>query len=441
MRFGECVAEIAPFTPEKFQDIRRHIDPTWIEQAIHATGSASLRRRRLPAEQVVWLVIGMALMRDRSIHDVVSKLDLALPGPSLTVVPSVVAEARARLGDEPLQWLFTITADQWAHASADRHRWRGLALYGADGTTLRVPDSPENAKHFGYAKSVRGESAYPMVRAVALMALRSHLLAGVEFGPYETGELSYAADLWASVPDDSLTALDKGFFSAAILIPLARDGSNRHWLTRAKSNLRWSRLRRFGRNDDLVEMAVSGSARAKDPTLPKTWQARAITYQRKGFRPQTLLTSLLDAELYPAAEIVSLYHERWELELGYDEIKTEMLEGEPTIRSKSPAAVRQELWGIFMAFNLVRLEMERIATEAGVEPTRISFIAALRFICDEWLWCAIASPGAIPRHLRNLRAKLKTFILPPRRPRRAYPRAVKIKMSNYTRKRRPVRNQ
>jgi hypothetical protein len=80
--------------------------------------------------------------------------------------------------------------------------------------------------------------------------------------------------------------------------------------------------------------------------------------------------------------------------------------------------------------------MERVADEARVEPTRISFVAALRLICDEWLWCAVASPGAIPKHLRNLRASLKTLILPPRRPERSYPRAVKIKISPYPRKRR-----
>jgi hypothetical protein len=269
------------------------------------------------------------------------------------VVPSTVAEARARLGDEAMQWLFAISAEHWAHDSASRHRWRGLALYGADGTTLRVPDSPENAEHFGYARSVRGESGYPMVRAVGLMALRSHLLASVAYGPYETGEITYAAELWPSVPDDSLTTIDKGFFSAGILIPLARDGKNRHWLTRAKKNLRCRVIQRLGPKDQIVEMDVSSRARARDATLPKTWLARAITYQRKGFRPQKLLTSLLDANLYPAAEIASLYHERWELELGYDEIKTEMLDREETIRSRTPAGVRQELCGVFLAYNLV----------------------------------------------------------------------------------------
>jgi Insertion element 4 transposase N-terminal/Transposase DDE domain len=436
MRLSESLPLIAEITPEKFEDLRRNLDPEWILQALHATGTASIRNRRLPAQQVVWLVVAMALFRDRPIHDIVTKLDLALPGPSPCIAPSTVAEARARLGDEPMEWLFSICADQWAHSSARQHDWRGLALYGADGTTLRVPDSLANAQTFGYSRSVRGESAYPLVRVVGLMALRSHLLASVAFGPYQTSEMAYATQLWPCVPNDSLTIVDRLFFAAGILIPLARDGQNRHWLIRAKKNLKWRVLRRLGKNDALVEMNVSSEARKKDPSLPKTWVLRAIRYQRKGFQPQTLLTSLVDADSYPAAEIAALYHERWELELGYDEIKTEMLDREEAIRSQSPASVRQELWGIFLAYNLVRLEMEQVADEAGVEPARISFVAALRLICDEWLWCAIASPGAIPKHLRNLRASLKTLILPPRRSERRYPRAVKIKMSNYPRKRR-----
>ena len=436
MRLRESLEAVAAFTPEAFEDLRRDVDPEWIVQALEATGTATLRTRRLPAEQVVWLVIGMALFRNRSIHDIVTKLDLALPGISLTVAPSTVVEARARLGAEPMEWLFAISAEHWTHQSARTHHWRGLALYGVDGTTLRVPDSPANAAHFGYARSCRGESAYPMVRAVGLMALRSHLLAAVAFGPYETSEIAYAVNLWASVPGDSLTIIDRGFLSARILLALARDGANRHWLIRTKKNQRWRVLHRLGPKDAIVEMTISSEARRKEPGLPKVWVARAITYQRKGFRAQTLLTSLLDPKAFPADEIATLYHERWELELGYDEIKTEMLDREEAIRSKSPTAVTQELWGVFLAYNLVRLEMQRVADEAGVEPTRISFVAALRLICDEWLWCAIATPGAIPKHLRNLRAALTTLILPPRRPQRSYPRAVKIKMSNYARKRR-----
>jgi len=88
MRLRESLEAVAELSPEAFEDLRRDIAPEWVLQSLEATGTATLRTRRLPAEQVVWLVIGMALFRNRSIHDVVSKLDLALPGSSLTVAPS-----------------------------------------------------------------------------------------------------------------------------------------------------------------------------------------------------------------------------------------------------------------------------------------------------------------------------------------------------------------
>ena len=144
--------------------------------------------------------------------------------------------------------------------------------------------------------------------------------------------------------------------------------------------------------------------------------------------------SLLDSKLFPAHEIIALYHERWELELGYDEIKTELLDREETIRSRKPDGVKQELWGILLAYNLVRLEMTRIAAEADVEPTRISFVEALRLIRDEWEWLTVTSPAAIPKRLETMRRNVQRYILPPRRS-RTFPRAVKIKMSSYDRKR------
>lgn len=439
MHLAASLAATAAFPrPEKLGAFAQHLPQAWLEQALEATGTATVRKRRLPAEQVVWVVLGMALYRDRSIVEVVDKLDLALPGTSgAPVAPSAVPQARARLGEEPMAWLFGHAARRWAHASADQQRWRGLALYGLDGTSLRVPDSNENREHFGSAKG-RTASGYPMTRLVALMALRSHVLAGARFGPYTRSEQSYANELWSEVPDQTLTVVDRNFLAARVLIPLSRSGQERHWLIRAKKNTAWRVVSRLGKQEQLVEMAVSYQARQEDPTLPEVWLARAIHYKRKGFPPQTLLTSLLDPAAYPAAELVALYHDRWELELGFDEIKTEVLEREETIRSKSPTAVSQEIWGILLAYNLVRLEMERVAVEAGVEPTRISFIGALHLVCDEWLWCAVASPGAIPKHLRNLRAKLARLVLPPRRA-RSYPRAVKIKMSSYPRKRPKLR--
>ncbi len=412
------------------------LDPEWIEEALAATGNATIRRRRLPAEQVVWLVIGMCLFRDLSMRELVATLDLALPGSrGIRVAPSSIVQARERLGDEPLRWLFERAASTWAHRSARAHEWRGLALYGADGTTVRVPDSDENRAHFG-GQIARWDSTsgYPLVRMVTLMALRSHILAGARFGPYATSEGSLADELWPLMPDHSLAVVDRNFFSARTLIGIERGGVQRHWLTRAKSDLACTRIERFAVGDELVELNVSKEARQKDETMPKTWRMRAIRYQRHGFAPQLLLTSLLDPKRYPAAEVVALYHERWEIELGYNEVKRVMLAREESTRSKSPKGVAQELWGLALAYNLVRFEAERVAEEAGVPPIRISFVAALNFIEGALRMWGTDSAGRLPERLIKLRQDVAHFVLPERRE-RSYPRAVKIKMSNYPRKR------
>ena len=234
-----------------------------------------------------------------------------------------------------------------------------------------------------------------MVRIAVLMVLRSHLLAAASFGRYGgTHELAYARPVCDAIAEDSVTVLDRGYLSAAFLLRI-ESGRERHWLVRARTDLKMRRLKRFAPGDELVEMDVSREARRADPSLPRTWTARLLRYRRQGF---------------PGAQ--------------YDEIKTELLEREEAIRSKKPDGVRQELWGVLLAYNLVRLEIESIACEAKVEPTQISFVEALRLMRDEWAWLSVTSPGAIPKRLEAMRRNVKRYVLPSRRPRR-YPRAVK----------------
>lgn len=427
-----------------FPRFAQSLEPAWVEQALRATGSATIRRRKLPAEHVVWLVLGMALLRDRSIEEVVRHLNLVMPTPlgePQHVSNGAVVQARTRLGPEPLAWLFHATAKVWATASADEHRWRGLAVLGLDGTTLRVPDSPENDQHFGRPGTSRGDAAagYPQLRLVTLMVLRSHLLLDLAFGPYRNGELTLARQLWPHLPERALVIVDKEFSNYEIFQTLGDPGHQRYWLTPAKQGkhtIQLHHLRQLGSGDSLVELRPSDATRKLQPSLPESIRARAIRYQRKGFKPRTLLTSLLDPVAFPAREIIALYHERWELELGYDEIKTHTLEREEaSLRCKHPERIAQELWGLAVAYNLVRRTMAGVARRAGVLPTAISYRHALNFVRTFWASAWLASPGVLPKRLRNLLDnELPLLILPPRRS-RTYPRAVKIKMSNYPRKR------
>jgi len=449
MALAEAIKDILECDiPAAFERFGKVLDPQWIDMALVMTGTASLRRRKLTAQTVVWLVIGMALFRDRAIAEVIAHLGLVLPSQvdeasGVVLAPSAIPQARYRLGAAPIEIIFVHTAEAWAAAAADAHRWRGLALYGVDGTTLRVPDTDENRAAFGLPPSSRGQAGYPQIRLVALMALRSHLVRAVAFGPYsgkETGEHSLARELWSEVPNDSLVILDKGFIDYGLFFHLSHgdDGAvpgRRHWLVRAKKNLRWKTLEVFSSGDELVEISISPQARKKDPSLPRTMIVRAVRYQVKGFRSQTLLTSMTDPEQYPAAEFAGLYHERWELELGYDEVKTHMLEREEALRSKKPEGVRQEIWGILLAYNLVRQEMLAVAEAAGVPPARVSFRHSLQFIrvfCMVEAW--VCAPGNLPRRLDSLHEMMASLlILPERRTERRYKRQVKIKMSGYAR--------
>jgi len=204
---------------------------------------------------------------------------------------------------------------------------------------------------------------------------------------------------------------------------------------RAKSTTRWRVVQTFAPGDEQVEMEVSPEARRRDPTLPRTWRARAIRYHRRGFRPSILLTSLDDPARWPAREIVALYHARWELELGLDEMKTEPMQGEDTLRSKTPWGVRQEIWGLMIGYNIVRRRAQDYATEQKVAPLRVSFVVILRQLRDRWIVLAIAGNDAASRVQAHARRLARRAVLPPRRSERQYPRAVKLKMSPYLRKR------
>jgi hypothetical protein len=154
----------------------------------------------------------------------------------------------------------------------------------------------------------QGRATYPGRRrgtTPSAEAIRTEMsLANAAFGRFEDSEPVLTSSLWREVPDDSLVLVDRNFLAAGILVPLVRDGRNRHWMTRAKTTTKWTVLESMAAADDLVELQISAEARNMDPSLPKTYVARAIKYHRKGFQPQTMLTSLTDAKTYPAKDIV-----------------------------------------------------------------------------------------------------------------------------------------
>ncbi|HGL4521336.1 TPA: IS4 family transposase, partial [Enterobacter roggenkampii] len=435
LTFGAMLTDYLTFMrdaePTDLSRLAEHLPHAWIEQAIEATGTASIRRRRLPAEQVVWLVIALAIYRHWSVSEVVDSLELVLPNETTFVSKSAVTQARQRLGHAPIAWLFEQTAQAWCKQDGTRHAFKGLSLWAMDGTTLRTPDSAANREHFGAQSYASGKVAsYPQVRAVTLTSVPTHLVANIAFGRYDTNEMIYAKNLLAQIPDHSLTVFDKGFLAAEILCGLNSGERNRHFLIPAKSNTRWEVL--SGKPDDaLVRMRVSPQARQKCPDLPEWWTARAVRIQDAQGRERVLLTSLTDRRRFKLADLVACYERRWQIETSYRELKQSMLGSELTLRSRTVDGIYQEIWGALIAYNLIRREMACAAFEAKCEPTELSFVRSFHLIQHEMMWAARTPAFAkLPAVLKRLREHLK-LLINVKRPDRKCDRAVKSRPARY----------
>lgn len=422
--------------PPDFGRLAEHLPVEWIEAALVASGKASVRRRRLPAEQVVWLVIALALYRRLPVKEIVDSLDLALADlDGRCITTGATTQARKRLGAQPLRWLFETTALRWIEQDEKRFSFHGLSVLAMDGTTLRLAESEANRAHFGAQNYPNDKVAsYPQARGVTLMMLATQLIRDARFGPYKTSEVTFAHELLASIPTNSLTIIDRGFLSAELLCNLVSRGDNRHYLIPSKSTTKW-KLIEGSEEDGLIEMEVSPQARRNDPTLPRTWRARALRVEDGKGKFSYLLTSLTDRKAFKAKEIISYYALRWRIETSYRELKHSMMGSALTLRSMSVDGTEQEIWGAMIAYNLIRLEIAKAAIEAKCEPTQISFSMALFTIQNELMWMGPAmSPGNIPARLKQLRERL-VLDLKASRPGRKFDRVVKAVAQRYPERR------
>lgn len=440
MRLAEALpATLAECGEHLLANARSRIDPAWIDLALSNAGHLSVRRRKLPAEVVVWLVLGASLIAGMAFDEVVRHLGLTPTtrrnGAQTPPNSGAVADARARVGDVVMRELFQITAGHWRDLADFSHlRFHGLTVLAADGVALRTPDTASNLAEFGKPSSRRGAAAYPVVNMVAVVEVATHLVVDVEVGGANTSELAMFEILVARLPPRSVTILDRNYDSVRHLHLAQTKGEDRHWLARSKGRVGARVITSFAEGDDLVEITVSREARRKDPTLGATFIARRIQYLA-GKTAVTLLTSMLDPLRFPAAEVAALYHQRWEVEMTFDDLKTEQRDSALTLRSKTPTGIRQELYGLLVAHNLVRIEMARVAVLLGVAPTRISFHRALGLVCDHVRRTTAGTPPSkwADRQVLLLN-ELRWMVLPERRTERHFPRAMKMPVGRYARK-------
>ncbi|EFZ5792054.1 IS4-like element IS4 family transposase, partial [Shigella flexneri] len=215
------------------------------------SGTVTLRKRRLPLEMMVWCIVGMALERKEPLHQIVNRLDIMLPGNRPFVAPSAVIQARQRLGSEAVRRVFTKTAQLWHNATPHPH-WCGLTLLAIDGVFWRTPDTPENDAAFPRQTHAGNPALYPQVKMVCQMELTSHLLTAAAFGTMKNSENELAEQLIEQTGDNTLTLMDKGYYSLGLLNGWSLAGEHRHWMIPLRKGAQYEELRKLGKGDHLV---------------------------------------------------------------------------------------------------------------------------------------------------------------------------------------------
>lgn len=367
--------------------LTRTYPPALVDQVVAATGKAERRHRLLPARVVVYYVLAMALFSHAAYEEVmrllVEGLTWARRWPGSWPVPSKASifKARARLGPEPLEALFRAAARPLA-TPATRGAWyRGWRLVAIDGTTFDVADTVANVAAFGRPGVSRGEgAAYPQVRLVALAECGTHAVVGAALGPVTTGETTLAPELFGALRPGMLLLADRGFVGFELWRRAAATGAELLWRARANASLEPVQLLDDGSYLSQI-VAAKDHHQRRDPATVRVVEYTLDDPGRVApDGPYRLVTTVLDPEAAPAAELAAAYAERWELETVLDELKTHQCGPRPVLRSKTPGGVVQEVYGHLLTHYAVRALMHDAAAEADVDPDRCSFTTSLRVV-------------------------------------------------------------
>ncbi|XPF94167.1 IS4 family transposase [Colwellia sp. RE-S-Sl-9] len=434
MQLSTALSQVSQNSFTEFTGLSELLDPSIVDEALAQSGIATIRKRKLPMEQMVWAVIGMALFRKMSIRQLVNQLDIILPNGAPYVAPSAVTQARKKLGHKAIESIFNKTQSLW-HEESTHPTWCGLTLLGVDGVVWRTPDSKENNEYFARTGNSHGKASYPQVRMVCQMELTSHLLTQSAFDSVDINEMKLAGSLVETTPDHSLTLFDRGFYSLGLLYRWQSTGISRHWLIPLKKNVQYDIVRSLGRQDKIVRLTACPQARKKFPELPESIEARLVSRKVNG-KACEVLTSMTDAMKFPVADIVDLYGHRWEIELGFREMKQSLLDSQFTLRSNQPELIKQELWGILLAYNLIRYQMVLMAKSLdSIHPNQLSFHGASMHIIYQLTMLPFCSPGNVSKFVMDITKSAKQFVLPARRE-RSYPRELKCSKNRYPVKKR-----
>ena len=404
-RYCPAVAEEDPGTgfaraaslPDKIAlgVLTRLVTRELVDDVLTETGRKEQRKRLLPARAVVYFVLALALFYGDSCEEVMRKLVQGLSWLAIwktgrhVPTSSALAQARERLGSEPLRELFERAAVPCAQLSTAGAWLCGRRLMSIDGVELDVADTPANSEYFGRRSGKNGTAAFPRVLVMALAECGTHAITAAQAGTAGTGEATPARAL-ASAPGNlqpgMLVLADRGLYSYKMITAVAAAGAD--FCVRVKGDIDLPALEWLpdGSYRSYVAEPVNKTNKlasgARTLTDLPGFHVRVVDYDvpGRGGEVITLVTSITDHQDAPAPELAAAYHQRWEIELAFDEVKTHQRGPAVVLRSRSPDLVLQELYGLLLTHYAIRQLMTEAADQAELDPDRLSFTRTLNIV-------------------------------------------------------------
>lgn len=418
----EITVAAGVFAPGHLGELTQIVPFEMVDEALAATGTTQARLRVLPSRVVVYLLLAGGLFAGLGYRQVWHKLTAGLAGlPVATASDNALWQARARLGAAPLRWLFGLLRGPATAITAGAVRWHGLLVCAIDGTTMAVPDSPRNLAAYSKQAGSHGGSGYPLLRLVALVACGTRTIIDAVFSPTSCGELDCTRRLRRSLHAGMIVLLDRNFDAAVLLGQLAATEAD--LLVRLRANRKLPVLARYRDGSYLSQIgAVEVRVIECEITIATSAGRRTGIYR--------LATTLLDHHAHQAAALVTLYHQRWEIETAYLELKSSLLGGR-VLRARTPAGIAQEVYALLTCYQILRIAItDAIEATGGIDPDRGSFTIALSAARDLLTQAAGVIAGTVTDLTGTIGRRVLANLLPDRRL-RISPRIVKRAISKF----------
>jgi hypothetical protein len=419
---GEVVVAQGRFAPGHLGELTQLVPFEMVDEALIETRSVQSRLRDLPSRVVVYLLLAACLFPELGYRQVWHRLVSGLHGvPVASPTAGALCQARHRVGVKPLRWLFDLLRGPAAGIATPGTRWRGLLVCAIDGTVMSAPDSKANLAEFTKHRCNNGGSGYPLLRLMVLVSCGTRTVIDAVFGPTSTGEVTYAYHLARSLRAGMMLLLDRNFAAQKLIGTLAATGAQ--IMVRVKNSRVMPVLARY---PDGSYLSMLGGVRVRvvdaEITITTSTGRHTGTYR--------LATTLLDHHRHPADDLVTLYHQRWEIETTYLELKSTILGGR-VLRARTPAGVAQEVYALLIVYQLLRTAMaDATGTRPEIDPDRAAFSVALHAARDLVIQATAVIADTVIDLVGHIGRLLLANLMPHRRIRTS-PRVVKRAISKY----------